>query len=307
MKIFIHRNALVVLGLLTLGIITIMNSCKPEVSNVGLGALPKPDFTYIVDPANPNHLTLINKTGTPSIPYWSTSAGASVKGDSAKVSFIFAGNYTVTLYAVGQGGLDSVTKTVVMAQNDPTACLTPLGFVAGCTSRTWKLEPKAGALQVGPSGPGDGSWWGNAVGDTLVRYGDFDDRYTFSFNANNDYNFNDNNTFFSDNYLAATQYASLPDKQMFPTCTIWQSGNFKYNFIPNAGVKGLGQIQLIGLGAHLALAKVTNAAETTVPTATSVTYDITATSTDVNGVERIQLAVHTCGTEWWTFNLIAIN
>ena len=307
MKIFIHRNSLIVFGLLTLAIITVMNSCKPEVSNVGLGALAKPDFTYIVDPSNPNHLILVNKTTTSSIPYWSTSTGTSVQGDSAKVSFTFAGTYTITLYAVAQGGLDSITKTVVMAQNDPNACLTPLGFVAGCTSRTWKLEPKGGALQVGPSGPGDGSWWQNAVGDTSVRSGDFDDRYTFYFDVNRDYNFSDNNTFFSDNYLSANQYATLPDKQMFPTCTIWQSGNFTYNFIPNAGIKGLGQIQLVGLGAHLALAKVTNAAETTIPTAISVTYDITATSTDANGVERMQLAVHTGGTEWWTFNLIAIN
>jgi len=307
MKQFFQFKLLVVLILLSFSVITVFNSCKPTVSNASLGSLPKPDFTYIVDTANPNHLILINKTSTASIPYWTTSTGASVQGDSAKVSFIFAGTYSITLYAVGQGGLDSVTKTVVIAQNDPNACNSPLGFIAGCVSRTWKLEPKAYTLEVGPSGPGDGSWWGNAIGDTVVRSGDFDDRYTFYFDANRDYSFNDNNTFFSDNYLSGTQYATLPDKQMFPTCTIWQSGNFTYNFIPNAGIKGLGQIQLVGLGAHLALAKVTDAAETTIPTATSVTYDITATSTDANGVERMQLAVHTGGTEWWTFNLIAIN
>jgi len=309
MKHIINRNLLVVFGLLTIGIITVLNSCKPEVSNVGLGILPKADFTYIADATNPNHLILINKTGTPSIPYWSTSTGGSVQGDSAVVSFVFAGTYTITLYADGQGGIDSITKTVVIAQNDPNACNSPLGFVAGCVSRTWKLQPKASALEVGPSGPGDGSWWGNAIGDTLARSGDFDDRYTFYFDANRDYSFNDNKTFYSDNYLASTTYATLPDNLMYPTCALWQSGNYTYNFIPNAGKAGLGQIQLVGLGAHLGIPKVTNTVETTVPTVASVTYDIISMTTDSNGLGHMELAINTVNTanEWWTFYLVSIN
>ena len=311
MKYFNRRKVWLMVALLAFVVITIVDSCKPDVVNPGLGVLVKPSFT--IDSIDPNHFLVKNTTTSPCIPYWTTSstAGKLVSGPTDSLHFTFAGTYTVTLYAAAQGGIDSVTKTIVVSQNDPNACTSglPINFIAGCISRTWKLNPGAGALQVGPSGPGDGSWWQNAAGDVSARSGDFDDTYTFSFNSASTYVFNDNNTFFSDNYLSGSQYASLPDAQMYPTCSLWQSGTFTYNFIPNAGKKGLGQIQLIGLGAHLALPKVTNTVETTVPTVPSVTYDIISMTTDNNGIAHLELAINTVNTsgEWWTFNLVAVN
>ena len=312
MKYFNQRKVWQMVALLTFVIVTIINACKPTVSNPGLGALPKPNFT--IDSIDPNHFLVTNTTSTPCIPYWGTSSGGGklTSGNTDSLHFTFAGIYTVTLYAVSQGGMDSITKTIVVTENDPNACNSglPINFLAGCTSRTWKLEPIAGAMKVGPSGPGDGSWWENVATDpTGARSGDFDDRYTFYFNAAGTYGFNDNGTFFSDNYLSATQYSTLPDAQMYPTCVLWQSGTFSYNFIPNSGKAGLGQIQLVGLGAHLALDKVTNTVETTVPTVPSVTYDIISMTTDANGIGHMELAINTVKTsnEWWTFYLISTN
>ena len=312
MKYFNQRRVLLMVALIAFVGVTIINACKPTVSTPGLGALPKPSFS--IDSIDGNHFLVMNTTSTPCMAYWTTSAsgGKLASGNTDSLHFTFAGTYTVTLYAAAQGGIDSITKTIVVSQNDPNACTSglPLNFIAGCTSRSWKLAPIAHALEVGPSGPGDGAWWGNAATDPAgARSGDFDDTYTFYFNAAGTYGFNDNGTFFSDNYLSGTQYTSLPDAQMFPTCALWQSGTFNYNFIPNAGKAGLGQIQLVGLGAHLALPKVTNTVETTVPTVPSVTYDVISMTTDNNGIGHMELAINTVKTsnEWWTFYLVSTN
>jgi hypothetical protein len=225
------------------------------------------------------------------------------------VNFVFAGSYTITLYVAGHGGIDSVTQPVTIAQSDPNACVgTTFGFIAGCTSRTWKLNPAAGAMGVGPSGPGDISWWQNTAGDVTGRAGDFDDTYTFSFNAAGTYVFNDGGDFYSDGYMGTIPYTTQNDQFYTDAQKAWSSGTFSYVFIPGTGAKKLGQIELVGLGAHLGLPKVTNAAETTSgPVATSITYDIISMSTDSDGHSHLQLSVNTGGTEWWTFNLISVN
>ncbi len=285
--------------------IAVFYACKPDVGNSGLGTLSKASFTVIPSTTNPNNLVLVNKSSTASIPYWKTSTGVTVQGDSAKVNFVFAGTYSITLYVVAHGGIDSITQSVTIAQNDTIACIgTTLGFLAGCSSKTWKLNPVAGAYQVGPSGPGDGSWWSSGISDVTDRACEFNDTYRFSFNGAGTFVYNNGGDFFDDGYMGLKLGACEPNTN-FPAAQLpWSSGTFKYIFIDGGGVKGLGQIKLVGLGAHIGLQKVTNDAETSGgPVATSVTYDISAMSHDPAGYDLMELAVHTGGFEWWTFKL----
>src|SRR5882724_3952419 len=100
----------------------IFYACTPDKMGAGLGTKPKADFVFATG-ASANTVVLVNKSSITSIPYWKVvSTGQKLSGDSAKVNFVFAGTYSVTLLVAGNGGLDSVTKTVTIAQNDPNAC-----------------------------------------------------------------------------------------------------------------------------------------------------------------------------------------
>jgi len=117
----------------------IFYACTPDKMGAGLGTKPKADFVFATG-ASANTVVLVNKSSITSIPYWKVvSTGQKLSGDSAKVNFVFAGTYSVTLLVAGNGGLDSVTKTVTIAQNDPNACNgTAIGFLTGCGTKVLK-------------------------------------------------------------------------------------------------------------------------------------------------------------------------
>ncbi len=279
-------------------------SCSKE--NTGtLGAKPVPDFEAVPGATNPNEITLVNKSSTASIPYWRINHSSSlVQGDSAKTSFVFAGTYDVTLYVAGSGGIDSISKPITIAQSDANACVgTPLGFITSCTSKTWTLDPDAGAYKVGPGGPDDGSWWSSGAGEVSARSCEFNDEYTFSFNADQTFMYDNKGDFFGDGYLGDNSGSCQPSSNYTSVQAPWGSGTFKYSFAPNAGAKGLGQLTVIGLGAHIGLQKVRNGGENTSEPATSVTYDVIAeTHVDAGNYDLLTLGVD-LGYGWWTFRL----
>ncbi len=279
-------------------------SCKKENGGT-LGALPDADFATVAG-ANPNDITLINKSATPGIPSWRIGSATSLlRGDSAKTNFIFSGTYAVTLYLAAHGGIDSVTKNVVIAQNDPSACGDdkPLGFITSCTSRTWKLDPNSGAYKVGP-GPNDGSWWSSGTGDVTGRSCEFNDEYTFVFGPDKVFKYDNKGDFFGDGYLGDNTGTCQPSSNYTPAQAPWGSGTFKYDFTPGTGTAGKGQLKVIGLGAHIGLQKVRNGGEVTSGPATSVTYDILdATHVAAGNYNLLTLGVDIGGGAWWTFRL----
>ena len=244
-------------------------SCKPETAG-DLGAKPKADFQVIQGTTNPNRYSFVNKSSMPAVAHWSiesvTPSGKTTMGDTAKASFIFAGNYKVTMYAAGQGGVDSITKTITVAQSDPNACQgTQLGFITSCTSKKWKLDPAAGAYNK-----------------------------TFVYDNKGD--------FFGDGYMGDNTGTCQPSSNYTATQAPWGSNTFSYSFSPNAGVAGLGQLTVIGLGAHIGLQKVRNGGENTAGPASSITYDVLAEVHDPAGYDLLTLGVN-IGGGWWTFRL----
>ncbi|WP_028295240.1 hypothetical protein [Olivibacter sitiensis] len=281
-------------------------ACSVEGDNLKLDALPTPDFE-IAAGENSNTMRLINTTNTPSIAYWTVpSTGQKLQGDTIELNFTFAGNYEVTLDVAAQGGMASLTKEVSIAQNDPTACeyTRTLGFLASCTSKTWRLNPAAGALKVGP-GPDDGSWWSSGAGDVATRSCDFNDEYTFSFNANATFSYDSKGDFFNDGFISGDAVCE-PESKLVGDQETWRSGTFSYTYIANAGTRGLGQIRLNGRGAHIGLRKAYNGGENASgPVNNAVTYDILEINRDVNGegYDLLKLGVNIGGDGWWTFTL----
>ncbi|MDP4290226.1 MAG: hypothetical protein Q8908_04015 [Bacteroidota bacterium] len=316
MKLHIKTTIWFKIGILLLIIGSVFYACQPEVNNPGLGSKPVASFTATV--GADGHTVLLVNTSTPSMSYWSAPdlnlGYADLRGDSIKLNYIFPGTYSIKLLVDGAGGLDSITKTVTTTQPDQNACnsSTPLGFIASCTKKVWKMNPAPGAFKVGQYA-GDGSWWSSGAAEVTGRPCAFNDTYTFTFNKAGDFAFDDKGDFFSDGYIGINPTTTCQTSDQYTTAQKqWGTGNFKYAVISTGGVKGLGQLKVIGLGAHIGIQKAINNNDAfTYPTATSVTYDIWSMQhnvTDATGTyDLLMLTLHYGNwspTEgWWTFTL----
>jgi PKD repeat protein len=293
--------------------LTMINSCKEE--TLSLETKPTADFNATVQ-SDGHTVLLTTKTSTPVMSYWAAPAlnlgFADLKGDSVKLNFIFPGTYIIKMIAVGAGGLDSISKNITTTVADPAACssTTALGFLASCTQKTWRLNPAPGAVGCG-QWAGDQGWWANGTGDVTGRSCIFNDEYTFKFNAAGDFIFDDKGDFYAEDYSGDPTWSCRASSSYPANQQGWKSGNFKYVVIPNAGAKGLGQIKVIGTGAHLGLQKPINNNEVTNSSTTSVTYDIWSMQkgvTDATGTyDLLTLTFHYgnwSATEgWWTYRL----
>jgi PKD repeat protein len=281
--------------------------CRPEKNDGELGALPDANFD-IIQTAGSNSVKFVNRTTMPSIAYWNISTGQTATGDTVNTSFTFAGTYNVTLRTVARGGLDSVTKTVTIAQNDPTACQSPTNvqaFLAGCTQKKWRLMPSAYAEMVGP-GPGDGSWWGNPAADvTASRACEWNDEYIFKFDAaQGTYQFDNKGDFFDDGYMGLSNFTCEPNANLTGLQALWglNTTTFKYAVSP-AGGGNRAKLTLIGKGAHVAMAKVQNGGEFTGgPVNNSITYEILSMTHEA-GFDKLVLTIQAGNGVWWTFTL----
>ncbi len=277
-------------------------SCKYEVKD--LMPNPKASFTATPVPGAPNKY-LLTSTSINAFRYdWDKGGTGYVQGKQIDtVYFPYLGAYTVKLFVFGQSGVDSASQVINVAANDPTACQgTQLGFITSCTSKKWKLDPTAAAYKVGP-GPNDGSWWSSGLGDVTGRSCEFNDEYTFTFSAARTFSYDNKGDFYGDGYLGNNSNACQPSSNYTAAQAPWGSGSFTYTFTQGAGIAGLGQLKVVGLGAHIGLQKVINGSEVTTP-ATSVTYDVLAATHDVPGnYDILTLGVAIGAPGWWTFRL----
>lgn len=289
-------------AILFFAILPFLTGCKKyEVKSLD----PKPVASFSVTPVTGKPNTyLLTSTSTNSFRYdWNKATGSYVQGTKVDTAyFIFSGTYTVKLIVYGQSGIDSTSQVINVTASDPTACAgTQLGFITSCTSKKWKLDPAAGAYKVGPN-PNDGSWWQNNLADVTARSCEFNDEYVFSFNANATFAYDNKGDFYADGYMGNNTFGCEPSANYTPGQRPWGSGTFTYSFTKNAGVAGLGQLTVNGLGAHIGLQKVQNGVENTSgPVATSITYDVLAQTT-VGGYDLLTLGVN-MGWGWWTFRL----
>ncbi|MEO7265412.1 MAG: hypothetical protein ABIW38_10885 [Ferruginibacter sp.] len=298
MKILFNRNKHILAILL---IAILFASCKYDVSDLQ----PKAAASFIVTPAGTPNKYILTSTSTNTYRYdWDKATGNFVTGKQVDtVYFPYLGSYTIKLLAFGQNGIDSSRQVINVTANDPSACVgTQLGFITSCTSKKWKLDPVGGAYKVGP-GPNDGSWWTSGAGEVTGRPCEFNDEYTFVFSASKTFSYDNKSDFYGDGYLGDNSFNCQPSSNYTAVQAPWGSGTFTYNFTQGAGVAGLGQLTVVGLGAHIGLQKVRNGSEVTSP-ATSITYDVLAATHDVPGnYDLLTLGVAIGAPGWWTFRL----
>jgi PKD repeat protein len=278
-------------------------SCKYKVKDL----LPKPVASFTATPvAGIPNTYLLTSTSQNAFRYdWDKGNGNFAQGKSVDTAyFTFSGTYTVRLFVYGQSGVDSTSQVITVAASDPTACVgTQLGFITSCTSKKWKLDPDAGAYKVGP-GPNDGSWWSSGLGEVAGRSCEFNDEYTFEFSANRIFTYDNKGDFFGDGYLGNNTGTCQPSSNYTAVQAPWGSGSFTYNFTKGAGIAGLGQLTVVGLGAHIGLQKVRNGGENTSAPATSITYDVLEATHNVAGnYDLLTLGVAIGAPGWWTFRL----
>ena len=279
-------------------------SCKVEGDDLALTALPKADFeaTEIA----PGKIKLVNTTPGPSIAHWTiVNSGQKFAGNEVEVGLIFAGSYDVKLDVVAQGGMTSLTKAVNVSQNDPDACndTRALGFIAGCSQKKWKLNPEAGAFKVGP-GIDDGSWWASDANAVKERSCEFNDEFVFHFNAEGTFVYDNKGDYYADGYLGNSSTTCEGENNLTGNQALWKSGTFRFSVSEGTGARKLGQLQLIGKGAHLGVKKAHNGGETpSGPVGDSVVYDILEMTKNAEGkgYDLLKVGVNIGGDSWWTF------
>ena len=150
---------------------------------------------------------------------------------------------------------------------------------------TWKLAPQAAALGVGPSGPGDMSWWANGAGDVTTRACFFDDSIKFDANGTMTH-YMDGSTWLETWQGVAAEGCGAP---VAPHV----GGAATYAYDAAAGT-----LTVNGLGAHIGLAKVNNAGEISngAPVASTITYQVSFS----NGGNTMTADIN-YGTGWWRF------
>ena len=150
---------------------------------------------------------------------------------------------------------------------------------------TWKLAPQAAALGVGPSGPGDMSWWANGAGDVTTRACFFDDSIKFEANGTMTH-YMDGSTWLETWQGVAAEGCGVP---VAPHV----GGAATYAYDATAGT-----LTVNGLGAHIGLAKVNNAGEISngAPVASTITYQVSFS----NGGNTMTADIN-YGTGWWRF------
>jgi len=293
---------------LVVSIMGLLSSCMGK--EPSLGALPVPSFTSVtLTPTNnaPANLQLINTTPPPSIAFWYIpDLGLRLQGDTANVTFVYAGDYPVQLIVTGQGGLDSCTQVVNVPESNPYAINSNsiFGLLSGAgiglSQRVWIPERVINSVVVWDSYADcldqidnqSGAWWafgpGEIATDGTGRDGYLDDKYTFTLDKVGKFIFDDNNTVFLDGGGSGWT-AALPDPwnsytgttsstdlfNLVPALKPWASGSFTYAItnVPT-GAMFRGTVTVNGLGAHIGLPDKSNGSADIVPTATSIKYDI---------------------------------
>lgn len=163
MKNIFKTGALAVLSLL------MITACDPQQStDYALGAMPTADqlnFTATPTASKANIIDFANTSSIKGIATWDLGNGTKVKGETAQATFPFKGEYTITMSLYTSGGSATITKKVVIANDDMSLLNTPMynsltGGAANLAGKTWVFDQyHDGHFGVGPFDASSPSWW----------------------------------------------------------------------------------------------------------------------------------------------------
>lgn len=163
MKNIFKTGALAVLSLL------MITACDPQQStDYALGAMPTADqldFTATPTASKANIIDFANTSSVKGIATWDLGNGTKAKGETTQATFPFKGEYTITMSLYTSGGSATITKKVVIANDDMSLLNTPMynsltGGAANLAGKTWVFDQyHDGHFGVGPFDATSPSWW----------------------------------------------------------------------------------------------------------------------------------------------------
>ncbi len=251
-------------------------SCEPSIEDKSdLGLPPNPSFD-ISQGDTPNTFIFTNTTEGAFLTYWDLGIFGNREGQEVEIIMPLMGTYDISMTTFNRGGSASVTKSVTVEQDDPTACFGNMLLLTNCTQKTWKLAPEEAAMHIGPNL--FETWWGNSADDVISRDCHFNDRYVFR--ENGEFEYQPNGDFYADADGDGNVWPS--DLMLEVGCQpidawpaqyeVWGAGVHNFTINDNS-------LSVIGEGAWLGLYKVGTTEEVNTPQS-SVTYTIDSITED---------------------------
>ncbi len=265
-KYSIFLFALILMGL---------TACDPYVEDkIEIGLAPTPSFE-IVTTDNPNEFILKNTTAGAFMIFWELEGTSDREGQEVLVNFPFKGTYQVTMTAFNEGGSASISQSVNVTQDNPSACFGNLRLLTGCGEKVWKMAPESDAMWIGANH--EERWWGNSDSDVAERTCHFNDEYIFR--SNGEFEQDTKGDFWADevNGNVFPPDLGLPvgchSTDAYPEAyKPWASGVYNFSIDDNS-------LTIIGDGAWIGLYKVGTNDEVSTPQS-SITYTIESITED---------------------------
>ncbi len=271
-------------------------SLEPELP----GAPPSVSFDSSIDG---NTVTFTNTSNNADSFSWDFGDGMTSSEESPVYTYAADGAYTVVLTASNADGMSTATTEIIITSQSFSAAA-----LDGGASKTWRLNPAAGALSVGP-GKGSGEWFATTVDDIVGRDCVFEDEFIFD-NAGA-YTYNANGSVFGEPYMGVDPAGCVDESSLTGGAEAWASGNYTFT-VTEANGDTPAFVTVRGTGAFIALPKAFNGGEhqnaSTIETDGEVTYEVLSY---VNGADgeilrlTIDISENQVGGAWWTFTLIA--
>ncbi len=271
-------------------------SLEPELP----GAPPSVGFESSIDG---NTVTFTNTSNNADSFTWDFGDGNMSSEESPVHTYAGDGAYTVVLTGFNADGEATATTDIIITSQTFSAAV-----LDGGSSKTWRLNPGASALAVGP-GKGSGEWFATNADDVNVRACSFDDEFTFD-NAGA-FTYNANGDVWGEAYMGISPDGCVDESALVGGAEAWASGNHTFT-VTEANGDTPAFLTVQGTGAFIALPKAFNGGEhqsaATIPVDGEVTYEVLSY---VNGADgeilrlTIDISENQVGGAWWTFTLIA--
>lgn len=167
-----------------LALVGLLWSCQSEKINIGMPLeVDQLDWTY-QETETQNVFAFQNNTPEV-ITHWDFGNGQKAEGVAATTQYPFAGDYTVKMTVLAQGGSTVDSVVISVAQDNMTLLDDPLfefltGGADNLDGKTWVLDStRAGHMGVGETTADFGNWW-NAAPMDKAGLALYDDKVTFT-------------------------------------------------------------------------------------------------------------------------------
>lgn len=220
-------------AILMIGIASVLFfACTSGNGNMNLGPKPKATFTVTAISGKTNTYLLKSTTTGAFMWQWNVDDGTgwTKGGDTDTAYYAQKGDYSVSLRVFTSGGYDTTMQSITVTKDDPNGCFGNKALLTGCSSKTWVLEPAAGALWIGPA-DFSATWWSNTAGDVSLRDCQFNDEWTF--NKDGSFNYDNKGDIWVDNDSGVDPFpidiiANNPNDTKKSGCYAWSDINTKY-------------------------------------------------------------------------------